>query len=665
VANELVPRARRGRRSLSVLALSGLVAALTGLAPVAVSAATPPTYENPLNVRTPGGTFVETCADPSVIRGQREQDRPAGSPTNHRYWYMYCTTDPLHTSDKNSEGQFRFRKIPMFRSADLVNWTYMGDAFKAHGVAGSNFPEIADPSSALWAPEIDFYNGKYYMYFGVTNTDDDDSPDSHAGCIHDNSIGVATSNSPLGPWVAEPNPVVYPRRNGGDLCNFFWTFDPEVITGPAGQKYIYYGSYYGGVHVRKLSANGFTSDPASAKQVAIANRYEGPEVMYRGGYYYMWVSAANCCNAQLTGYSVFAGRSRTPEGPFVDQTGQDFMDRQPGGFPSLSMNGNRWIGLGHNTVFNDMGGRTWTIYHAVNRFDPCFAGTQGPDGCFTKRPALMDPIVWEGRTATDPGWPNVRGGRWASAVGDKIPGPAAQPGDVSGYKNETHWDSGPNEYRPRYSDEFNGTSLDPKWSWVRQPESGYNVSGGSFNWEVQNGDLYRNDNNASVLTLPSPPGDYVVEIKVQLSVPNEPECCYNYQQAGIAIYGDDDHFLRLTHTSIWETRQTEFAKEDVYPVQGAFYGNTVVGPPGEPDGWTWLRIIRTEQLGKEFYKAFTSRDGTNWYRGGTWTHQLGSSAKLGLIAQGYGAAASENAPRATAKFDYIRTYNLHVRPPAY
>ncbi len=54
--------------------------------------------------------------------------------------------------------------------------------------------------------------------------------------------------------------------------------------------------------------------------------------------------------------------------------------------------------------------------------------------------------------------------------------------------------------------------------------------------------------------------DYVVETRVKLNLPPE-GCCYNYVQAGLVIYGDDDNFIKLTHVSIWETRQTEFAKE--------------------------------------------------------------------------------------------------------
>jgi arabinan endo-1,5-alpha-L-arabinosidase len=311
------------------------------------------------------------------------------------------------------------------------------------------------------------------------------------------------------------------------------------------------------------------------------------------------------------------------------------------------MNGNRWVGPGHNTVFTDFQGQTWTIYHAVDRFDPYFAGAVG----FTKRPALMDPIDWV------KGWPTVRGGRWASDTPQHAP--AAQPGQKSNYKTRLVKPDVPGRQIASASDEFNGTTLSPKWSWVRQPAAGtYGLEGGTFRFNTQAADLYVDNNSASVLTEAAPQGNYVVETKVKLNVPAE-GCCFNYVQAGLVIYGDDDNFIKLAHVSIWETRQTEFAKE-LKPVPAGYprYGNTVVGPPSD---WTYLRIVkrsaatdderRATASGEELYTAYTSQDGRHWVRGGTWTHKLGSHARIGLVSMGGSGF--------TANFDYVRVYHLN------
>lgn len=596
------------------------------LALVAVGSAAPATaqstgtYRNPLNVRTPDGALVETCADPSVIYGQEGEG----------LWYMYCTTDPLNSDDRNAEGGFNFRPVPQFTSKDLINWTYVGDAFERDANTDRPLPSWAEPSAGVWAPEIDYFNGKYYLYYGITDVKPEIS--GEPDCNGDNAIGVATSDSPTGPWVDSGQPLIAPRR-GGPGCNFFWTYDPEVIQTPQGNKYIYYGSYYGGIFAQKLSADGL-STVGSPAQVTIANRYEGAEVVFKDGYYYLFVSATNCCNGPLTAYSVFVGRSQSPTGPFVDQQGVSLLAGRVGGTPVLSLNGNRWVGGGHNTVFQDFSGQWWTIYHAVDRNDPYLDGAVG----FTKRPALLDPIDWVN------GWPTVRGGEWASDTPQQAP--AAQPGQKTNYRTKLAKRDELGQLI--FAEEFNGSTLSPAWEWVRQPAVGeYAVENGTLRFETQAADLFVDNNSASVLTADLPNGNYVVETRVKLNVPPE-GCCYNYVQAGMVIYGDDDNFIKLVHASIWETRQTEFAKE-LAPVPAGYprYGNTVVGPPSD---WTYLRIAKRTQGGEELYTAYTSTDGTTWVRGGTWTHELGNDARIGLVSMG--------GEGFTANFDYVRVYQL-------
>jgi arabinan endo-1,5-alpha-L-arabinosidase len=78
------------------------------------------------------------------------------------------------------------------------------------------------------------------------------------------------------------------------------------------------------------------------------------------------------------------------------------------------------------------------------------------------------------------------------------------------------------------------------------------------------------------------------------------------------------------------------------------YGNTVVTAPGE---WTYLRISMRVVNNEERYTAYTSRDGHTWNHGGTWTHALGSNARIGLISMGGSGF--------TTSFDYVRVYTLN------
>jgi arabinan endo-1,5-alpha-L-arabinosidase len=309
------------------------------------------------------------------------------------------------------------------------------------------------------------------------------------------------------------------------------------------------------------------------------------------------------------------------------------------------MNGNRWVGTGHNAVFRDFDGQWWTVFHAVDRFDPYFRGTSD----FTRRPALLDPLDWVH------GWPRVRAGRWAS---DRpMPSPAAQPGQHTRYHPVQPVNQEPGRRIPRLSDEFSGPEIDSRWTWIREPGDGHSVGNGHFRFHTQSADLTGEGGDASILTEPAPHRDYVVETRVKLEVPSS-GCCHNYNQVGLLIHRDDDRFIKLVHVSIWETRQTEFAKETVLGDGAAHYGNTVVGAPAE---WTYLRIARRtverpQGVAREFYTGYTSQDGRTWVRGGTWTHRLGDDARIGLVSMG----AEDPADTFPAAVDYVRVSRLQL-----
>ncbi|MEJ7748281.1 MAG: family 43 glycosylhydrolase [Candidatus Limnocylindrales bacterium] len=620
--------------------LLGLVATGLGLAagPNPVSAASG-TYRNPLEPRVPGDGVVESCADPTVTYGREGEG----------LWYMYCTADPLNDADRDAAGAFNFRQVPMMSSKDLVHWTYRGEAFSLadRPVYADNDPNDGDGIAGLWAPEIAYFDGIYHLYYTVTDTT---LPGGGS------AIGVATSDGPLGPWTHQATPVVEPH--GADCCgpdSRRWVFDPEVLQ-VGDQAYLYYGSYFGGISVRELSADGLSSDPSTQQNVAVANKFEGAEVEKRGDYYYLFASATDCCRGPLTGYVVMVGRSLSPLGPFIDREGvplndnegpdeADSTDGRVGGTPVIYQNGNRWIGTGHNTVFRDFDGQWWTIYHAVEVEDPYFAGATG----FTKRPVLLDAIDWVN------GWPVLNGG--AGPSDRRQQAPAAQPGSTTNHRRHLVRPALPGHRIARLSDRFEGASLDGRWSWIREPAAGtWEIADGVFRMDTQAADLFEDSNNASVLVEDAPRGNYVVETKVRLTVPAE-GCCFNYTQAGLVVMADDDQFVKLTHTSIFNTRQTEFAKE-VRPGEPGFprYGNTVVGPPGE---WTWLRIAKRTSGGRtpggpyggrERYTAYTSHDGVTWSRGGTWTHRLGRDARIGLVAMGGSGFQAE--------FEYVRVSRL-------
>jgi arabinan endo-1,5-alpha-L-arabinosidase len=623
-------------------------AALADGAPSDAGPLGPTTYTNPLKLQITGGGIAENCPDPSIIRSQTPGDA---------HWYLYCTSNPLNDADVDENGEYNYHLINVHRSIDLVNWTYVGDAFTEQ-------PSWAQAPQGFWAPDIQYFDGKYYLYYSASDTNVTVPHDPIVGIGHA-AIGVATSTSPAGPWTHAPAPVVEPQA--APCCALEppeerrrWVIDSNIVTHDDGKRYIYFGSYFGGIAVRELSADGLSSDPATQKEVVSDERYEAAFVVKREGFYYMFGSATNCCNGPLTGYAVFVGRSESPLGPFVDRDGVPFGPPlegpsypgpgRVGGTPVLNANGNRWVGTGHNSVFTDVEGQDWVVYHAIDRTDP-YRGS-GPTEAFPeKRRVLIDPLDWID------GWPTVRGGHWASD--SEQPGPAAQAGQVSEYQLQVKPLDEPGALIAELSDEFDGAELDTtKWTWVREPAAGeYALEDGQLRWNSQQADVYKDSNTAAVLTVDVPEGkDFMVETKFSLDVPGS-GCCFNFTQAGLLMYKNDDAFLKLTHFALWDTRQIEWAKEvelASLPAPGyPTYGNTVAGPPGET---TYLRIVgRVVGVEEAQYTAYTSLDGTTWYRNGTWTHDLGADAKIGLVSMG---RAPDTTQVFVARYDYLRVHEL-------
>ncbi len=75
----------------------------------------------------------------------------------------------------------------------------------------------------MWAPDAATKNGKYYLYFPAKKAD---------GIFQ---IGVAIGDSPVGPFIAEPEPIANS-----------YSIDPAVFCDDDGSYYMYFGGIWGG-----------------------------------------------------------------------------------------------------------------------------------------------------------------------------------------------------------------------------------------------------------------------------------------------------------------------------------------------------------------------------------------------------------------------------------
>ena len=276
-----------GVRTRTALAAAATLA-LSVVVPVGVAGAAPPPagqygagtgtpYANPVSKG-----FADTFADPSVIRGK------------DGWWYAYGTTDPLREGEGDAAHRSPIAALQGPGALDV-----RGDAFDE-----ANLPAWADRRGAgLWAPDIRYVDGRYRLYYIVTDTT------VHAGRT------TTRSGWPPPPPRPDRGPTRRPggRRRGpaGAAGDFLWTFDPAVVTDVDGTQYLFYGSYYGGIWVTGCQRRRPTAAGAPT-QVAIDNKYEGAYVVRHDGWYYLFASSANCCAGPTTGYSVHVGPLARP-----------------------------------------------------------------------------------------------------------------------------------------------------------------------------------------------------------------------------------------------------------------------------------------------------------------------------------------------------------------
>ncbi|WP_237488210.1 glycoside hydrolase family 43 protein [Hufsiella ginkgonis] len=163
--------------------------------------------------------------------------------------YIYPSHDiDVKVAENDNGDHFAMRDYHIF-SMDSI-----GGEVTDHGVA-LDIKDIPWAGRQLWAPDVAYKDGTYYLYFPLKDKQDVFR------------IGVATSKKPEGPFKAEPQPI-----EGS------FSIDPAVFTDSDGISYMYFGGIWGGQlqrwHTGAFEANGSASDlkqddaPALAPKVA-------------------------------------------------------------------------------------------------------------------------------------------------------------------------------------------------------------------------------------------------------------------------------------------------------------------------------------------------------------------------------------------------------------
>ena len=120
--------------------------------------------------------------------------------------------------------------------------------------------------------------------------------------------------------------------------------DPGLLLDPStGRLWVSYGTYFGTIRLIELDPKtGFRVKGNQEKDIAID--CEASDLMYRDGWYYLLGTHGTCCDGVNSTYNIVVGRSKSVEGPYLDNVGRDMFH---GGGKMVIAAEDRACGAGH------------------------------------------------------------------------------------------------------------------------------------------------------------------------------------------------------------------------------------------------------------------------------------------------------------------------------
>jgi beta-xylosidase len=242
---------------------------------------------------------------------------------------------------------------PILRSRDLVHWSLAGHIYE-------RAPSWSTGTD-VWGPWLERNGDRYLVYYSARKK-------RGPWCL---TIGVASN--PIGPYT-DSGPLVCQR--GGSI-------DPSVVTGVDGGSYLVWKENGNGspstLWVQALSADGLTLT-GSPRRIMVAQRngwehglIEGPRIVQRHGWLYLFYSGAGCCIPKTCNYALGVARSRSIYGPWTRAKQNPILksDKQ-------------WICPGHGALLQPPSGHWWLLYNGYRATGP-------PD---RPRVMLLDLVHW-------------------------------------------------------------------------------------------------------------------------------------------------------------------------------------------------------------------------------------------------------------------------------
>ncbi len=250
--------------------------------------------------------------------------------------------------------------FPLMKSTDLTHWETVGHVFPGA------IPAWAEAN--FWAPEISYENGKVYIYYTAKKK---------GGNL---CVGVASADKPEGPY----------KDHGALVCQEVGSIDGFPIRDEKGQLYMVWKEdgnsrklptpiWAQRLNEERTALVGektelFRNDPKTWEGGLV----EGPAIIRRGEYFYIFYAGDACCGRGCT-YGAGVARAKNLLGPWEKYA------RNP-----IIVKNEAWKCPGHGTVIAGNEGKDYFLYHAYSTDDFVYTGRQG----------ILSPMTW-----TADGWP--------------------------------------------------------------------------------------------------------------------------------------------------------------------------------------------------------------------------------------------------------------------
>ena len=185
----------------------------------------------------------------------------------------------------------------------------------------------------VWAPELKSYNGRSWLYYAISTFGSRVS-----------AIGLASASSvSAGNW--RDDGLVINTTNS----NNYNAIDPDLVVAKDGAPWLTFGSWNSGIKLMRI--NPITMKPFG-ELYSLASRsggIEAPAIIYRQGYYYLFVSVGKCCAGTDSTYRIAYGRATDIRGPYLDKNGNNMLS---GGGSILDAGNSQWAGPGGQDILN-------------------------------------------------------------------------------------------------------------------------------------------------------------------------------------------------------------------------------------------------------------------------------------------------------------------------